>query len=104
MPSKKITAKKAAGRPALDPSDSTVPVVIRMTTGQRSKLARLGEAAGTSSAQYVRDHIDSTRDDSPLRKADDAFEIDTTHHSIDSQTAIVVAMAHERMHLGETQS
>lgn len=42
-----------------------------------------------------RDHIDSTRKDSPLKKADDAIEIDTTTHSIESQTKIVVAMANE---------
>lgn len=44
-----------------------------------------------------RDHIDSTRDDSPLRKAADAYEIDTTAHSIESQVSIVVNMAQEIM-------
>jgi cytidylate kinase len=44
-----------------------------------------------------RDHIDSKREDSPLRKADDAFEIDTTSHSIESQVNIVVNMANEIM-------
>ena len=29
-----------------------------------------------------RDHKDSTRDHSPLKKADDALEIDTTHLTI----------------------
>ena len=35
-----------------------------------------------------RDRKDSTRRQSPLKKADDAVEIDTTHLSIDEQVAI----------------
>jgi CMP/dCMP kinase len=72
-----------------------VRVVRRM-----NELTRKGKPATADEVRQNivhRDHIDSTRDDSPLRKADDAFEIDTTHHSIDSQVAIVVAMAQERM-------
>jgi CMP/dCMP kinase len=40
-----------------------------------------------------RDRIDSTREDSPLRKADDAIEIDTSHTTVAEQTEIVVRMA-----------
>jgi cytidylate kinase len=33
----------------------------------------------------IRDHIDSTRADSPLRKADDAIEIDTSYLTREEQ-------------------
>ena len=37
-----------------------------------------------------RDHIDSTREHSPLRKADDAIEIDNTHLSKDEQIQVII--------------
>lgn len=40
-----------------------------------------------------RDQIDSTRKESPLRKAEDAIEIDTTHISIDEEVDEVVRLA-----------
>ena len=40
-----------------------------------------------------RDRKDSTRGQSPLKKADDAVEIDTTHLSIDEQVALIVEKA-----------
>lgn len=40
-----------------------------------------------------RDHIDTTRAESPLRKADDAVSIDTTYLTISEQVDIVVQMA-----------
>ena len=79
-----------------------VRVMRRMNELTRKGKPATAEAVRENIAH--RDYIDSNRDDSPLRKADDAFEIDTTHHSIASQTAIVVAMAEERMHQGETQA
>jgi CMP/dCMP kinase len=42
-----------------------------------------------------RDHIDSTREDSPLRKAEGAYEIDTSTHSIESQVELVVRKVQE---------
>lgn len=60
------------------------------------ELARKGKPATAEEVRNNinhRDHIDSTREDSPLKKADDAIEIDTTSHSIESQTEIVVEMA-----------
>ena len=47
-----------------------------------------------------RDRRDSTRDDSPLRKAEDAVEVDTTGLSIDGQVEAVVRVARERMRAG----
>ncbi len=37
-----------------------------------------------------RDSLDSTRDESPLRKAEDAIEIDTSHLTIEEQVRVVV--------------
>ena len=44
-----------------------------------------------------RDQIDSTRDESPLIKAEDAISIDTTHITIDEQVDEVIRMAMPRM-------
>lgn len=40
-----------------------------------------------------RDHIDSTREDSPLRRADDAIVIDNTHLSQDEQLEYALELA-----------
>ncbi len=40
-----------------------------------------------------RDHLDSTRKESPLIKADDAIEIDTSFLSFEDQVAQVVGLA-----------
>lgn len=42
-----------------------------------------------------RDDIDSHRDISPLKKADDAMELDTTHLTIEQQVEIIVSKAEE---------
>ncbi|MBN8577633.1 MAG: (d)CMP kinase [Cytophagales bacterium] len=44
-----------------------------------------------------RDSIDSTRAESPLRKADDALEIDTTHITIEEQVDEVLRLALTKM-------
>jgi len=44
-----------------------------------------------------RDRIDSTRAESPLRRAEDAIEVDTSHCTIEEQVAQVVALAKERI-------
>jgi cytidylate kinase len=44
-----------------------------------------------------RDHVDSTRDASPLTAADDAVHIDTTGLSVDEVVGQVLALANERM-------
>jgi len=38
----------------------------------------------------VRDHKDSNRDNSPLRKANDAVQIDTSNLSIDEQVNFII--------------
>ena len=45
-----------------------------------------------------RDKIDSSRKDSPLRKADDAIEIDTSQLTLNQQVDKIVQLAKERIH------
>jgi cytidylate kinase len=44
-----------------------------------------------------RDHIDTTRDDSPLIKAQDAIEIDNSEMNIDDQFHIILQLAKDRI-------
>lgn len=44
-----------------------------------------------------RDHIDSTRTESPLRKADDAVELDTSFMTVDEQIEWVVQLVDEKI-------
>jgi cytidylate kinase len=44
-----------------------------------------------------RDHMDSTRKDSPLKMASDAVEIDTTHITLEEQIDLIVQLAKERI-------
>lgn len=46
----------------------------------------------------MRDHIDSTRSDSPLKKAEDARVLDNSHLTMEQQLIIVKAWAKEKMH------
>jgi CMP/dCMP kinase len=45
----------------------------------------------------MRDHIDTTRAQSPLRMADDAYLLDNTHITIDEQIEFVINLASSRM-------
>ena len=47
-----------------------------------------------------RDEIDSTRADSPLKKADDAKEIDTSHLTLNQQIDKIVEMAESIIYEG----
>ena len=44
-----------------------------------------------------RDHIDTTRDDSPLVKADDAIEIDNSDMNVDQTYAVAMRYVKERL-------
>jgi cytidylate kinase len=57
---------------------------------ERDQLVDLDEVVANI---IQRDKIDTTRAESPLKKADDAIEIDTTHITIDEQVDEVVRMA-----------
>ncbi|HVZ41483.1 MAG TPA: (d)CMP kinase [Candidatus Kapabacteria bacterium] len=66
---------------------------------RKAELHTLGNdvtLAGLASQLEERDRLDSTRDISPLRKADDAVEIDTSSLSIEEQVERVVGLALER--------
>lgn len=45
----------------------------------------------------ARDQIDSTRAIAPLKKADDAIELDTTHMTIEQQVEAVCHLAHQKL-------
>ena len=51
-----------------------------------------------------RDHIDTTRAESPLRKAEDAFVIDTTHTTMEEQVGSILSMAREIINQEEFQN
>ena len=44
-----------------------------------------------------RDLIDTTRKESPLRKADDAIDIDTSYMTLDEQVEMVCILADEAL-------
>lgn len=78
-------------------------VVARLEARARRRQAELAvqgilaDYEDTLEALRQRDLIDSTRDESPLLKAADAIEIDTSDMTIDEQVAVVVTMARERL-------
>jgi len=63
---------------------------------RRKELVKKGidEDLGVVKANLkARDEVDSTREDSPLRKASDAHEIDTSHLTLNEQIDKIVEMA-----------
>ncbi len=68
----------------------------------RRRLTDLDALGRSADATAVRDEIaerdrrDSTREDSPLKRAVDAIELDTTGLSIDDQVAEVIRLATDR--------
>lgn len=46
-----------------------------------------------------RDHIDTTRSEGPLKKADDALEIDTTYITFEEQVDIILGFALSKIYL-----
>jgi len=74
-------------------ADMEVRVIRRIAQlAKKGKLAHPDEVRENLSH---RDHIDSSREDSPLRKAADAIEIDTSELTIPAQTSLIVKMVHE---------
>lgn len=45
-----------------------------------------------------RDHLDTHRSENPLRKAPDAFELDTSHISFDEQVDFILKLAHQKIY------
>lgn len=83
------------GTVVLPDADLKVFMVASLETRARRRLADLHSQNANLSLKAVkkeiarRDKIDSSREESPLRKADDARELDTTGLSIGEQVAII---------------
>lgn len=84
--------------------DAELKIFLIATLEERTRrrLADLERLGRPADADAVRDEIaerdrrDSTREDSPLRRADDAVELDTTGLTIEQQVDAVVRLAAER--------
>jgi len=78
-------------------------VTADLPTRTERRYLELKEKGLTTSKKEVaqnlqeRDHIDSTRADSPLKQATDAILIDNSNLSREEQLAMVVALARERI-------
>ncbi len=75
----------------------TADVFVR---AQRRQMELLAKGEETPLQDIIdnlqkRDHIDTTRAESPLRKADDAFLLDSTYIDIEEQTNFVIKLAKE---------
>ncbi|MBR9989383.1 MAG: (d)CMP kinase [Gemmatimonadetes bacterium] len=83
-------------------ADLKVYLVAEADVRARRRLEQMGLAADeVSLAEEVgrieeRDRADSSRDVAPLRQADDAVLLDTTHLTFDQQVARIVELARER--------
>lgn len=81
--------------------EAPVKVYLTAQAGERARRrSRQDEASGLTLEEIerqlrARDHTDSTRTASPLRPADDAVIIDTTHLTADEVIAIVLGLAAE---------
>jgi cytidylate kinase len=77
----------------------TADILVRAFRRQRELLERdrLIDLDEVIDNIIQRDKIDTTREESPLRQADDAVLIDTTHITIDEQVDEVVRMAIAKM-------
>ncbi|WP_229053811.1 (d)CMP kinase [Aeromicrobium sp. Leaf350] len=81
-------------------TDAAVKIYL-VADPQARAARRAAEEGGTDTAATAasllrRDQIDSTRATSPLAKADDAVEIDTTFLTLDEVIDRIVALAQER--------
>ena len=85
--------------------DAEIKFFLTATVAERAKrrFAELNERHDGSSIEEIerdiseRDLRDSTRSESPLRKADDAIEVDTTEMTIDEQVKHLTSMIEAEM-------
>ncbi len=77
----------------------TADLTIRALRRQKEMLAKGEEVSLELIKQNLsdRDLQDSTREESPLRKAADAVELDTSHLEFDDQVEAILKLAKERM-------
>ncbi len=86
--------------------DAEIKFFLTATVAERAKrrFAELNERQDRSSIEEIerdiaeRDLRDSTRSASPLRKADDAIEVDTTEMTIDEQVKHLTRIIEAEMH------
>jgi cytidylate kinase len=84
-------------------ADLKVYLTASLAERARRRVAELGargihvDPAAIEAEIGERDRRDSTREDSPLRKAEGAVEVDTTLLSVDEQVEAVVRIARKRM-------
>lgn len=76
-------------------------VKIFLTASAQERASRRVQQNGGDLAQVAkeiedRDHLDSTRKDSPLQPADDAVHVDTTGLSVAEVVASIVSIVHEK--------
>ncbi len=67
---------------------------------QRGHVIDVDELARETAALAARDEADSARPVAPLRRADDAVDIDSTRLTFEEQVGRIVALARERLHAG----
>jgi cytidylate kinase len=85
--------------------DADVKIYLTASIEKRAERRQIdfvkqGEKFSLDEVQHnlsKRDFIDSNRDDSPLTKAEDAFEVDTTDITIDEQVKIILNIAKDVM-------
>jgi len=75
----------------------TAEMTVRAQRRQKELLGKGIEDSLESIAQNLqeRDHVDSTRSDSPLKMAEGAIEIDTTNITLEEQIVQIVELAKE---------
>jgi len=78
---------------------AALKVYVTASTRERARRRALETGAEIEAVEadlIRRDKLDSERDDSPMRPADDAVELDTTDYEIADVVAMVVNLAVER--------
>lgn len=89
------------GTVVLPDADLKIYLVANVAERARRRKKELDESGNEVDEQRIveelieRDHRDSTRKVSPLRKAEDAVEVDTSHLTIQEQVDFIVQRARE---------
>ncbi len=78
----------------------------RRRQAEEAERGRPRELEAIAREIAARDHADSTRETAPLRRADDAIEVDTSAMSVDEQVDAIVALAlrHVEAAAGDVQA
>ena len=73
----------------------TADLEVRATRRQKELLEKGQMVELDKVIQNIqkRDHLDTTRKESPLVKAEDAYELDTTHMTLEEQIEEVISLS-----------